>query len=61
MSSTDVHHDEFDISSYAPADRPDAWGSVLDDTHLPWRLDEDVLTPSELAIEALASSSGRLD
>jgi AraC family transcriptional activator of tynA and feaB len=53
MSSTSAHHhptalstrasnavgfDEFDIRSHAPADRQEAWGAVLDDTHLPWRL-----------------------
>jgi AraC-like DNA-binding protein len=39
MSSTTViGFDEFDVRSQAPADRPEAWRSVLDDTHLPWRL-----------------------
>lgn len=37
-ASTAIAVDEFDVRSHPPADRPEAWGSVLDDTHLPWRL-----------------------
>jgi AraC-like DNA-binding protein len=37
-ASSAIGFDEFDIASYAPPDRQEAWGSVLDDTHLPWRL-----------------------
>jgi AraC family transcriptional activator of tynA and feaB len=37
-ASTAIAVDEFDVSSHPSADRAEAWGSVLDDTHLPWRL-----------------------
>jgi AraC family transcriptional activator of tynA and feaB len=36
--ATGIAFDEFDIRSHAPEDRAEAWGAVLDDTHLPWRL-----------------------
>jgi AraC family transcriptional activator of tynA and feaB len=32
-----IGFDEFDITSHAPVERPEVWGSVLCDTHLPWR------------------------
>jgi hypothetical protein len=38
-ASAAIGFDEFEIGSCAPADRQEAWGSVLDDTHLPWRLE----------------------
>ena len=33
-----IAFEEFDIATHPSADRREAWGSVLDDTHLPWRL-----------------------
>ncbi|MCW3047665.1 MAG: transcriptional regulator, AraC family [Solirubrobacterales bacterium] len=44
--STAIALDEFDVRSHPTADRPEAWASVLDDTHLPWRLQEPVDGPS---------------
>jgi AraC family transcriptional regulator, positive regulator of tynA and feaB len=37
-ASTAIGFDEFDIRSHAPEDQSEAWRSVLDATHLPWRL-----------------------